>query len=522
MQLSKLPILLLFLAVGATVSSQNRYLEPVFTQTTVSTVQYGSNFTILPALFGGHATRQPLVMQVYSPVGDVQTARPLIIYLHTGNFFPFPQNGSCGGALNDSSNVEFATRLAKMGYVVAVADYRLGWAATHPQELVRRFFLINGAYRGVQDVRSCIRYFKKNAAVDGNDYGIDPNKIVVWGQGTGGYLSLATAYLDKFSEIYTTADPNKFKLQVAPGVFIPDIQQSYNGDIEGVQAAPGIVDATYNAITTFPIGDTIYVQNTPGYSSNFQLAVNMGGALGDSSWMEPGDIPLISYHVPSDFFAPCGTDILNVPTAMGPQPVVEVSGSCDMQERAAALHLNDVFATIPAGFDPYGANSTSAFDGFYPFTGTPIPPGATTESSGPWAWTSYSGAPPPLPTTTGCEVDGSVARAYIDTIIGYYAPRACVALGLGCNFVATHELSDLEVGLKVSPVPAIDVVNFVSEKEKMIDIYVYDLNGRLVKAHTSIHANAFQMPRNALTTGMYIAEVRYEKGFVKRKIVFAN
>ncbi len=523
MQFKNLLILVLLLAMGASVTAQNRYLEPVFTQASKTTALYGANFTILPALFGGLVTKQPLQMQVYTPDGDTETARPLIIYLHTGNFFPFPQNGSCGGALNDSSNVEFATRLAKMGYVVAVADYRLGWAATHPQELVRRFYLINAAYRGVQDVSACIRYFKKSAAVSGNPFGIDPNKIVVWGQGTGGYLSLATAYLDKFSEIYTTNDPNKFKLEVAPGVFLPDVQESYNGDVKGVQAAPGIVDAAYNALAPFlKVGDTIYVQNTPGYSSDFQLAVNMGGALGDSSWMEAGNVPLISYHVPSDFYAPCETDILNVPTATGPQPVVEVSGSCDMQKKADALGLNAIFNTIPAGQDPYGANSTSTSKGFYPFYNTPTPPGALEESSGPWAWTNYSGTPAPLTTTTGCEIDGAVARLYIDTIIGFFAPRACVALGLGCNFVSTNELNGLDLGLKVSPVPAIDAVTFQTKDAPIRHLYVYDLSGRLVKAHTSINSNVFQMQRNGMPNGMYIAELRFDGGFVKRKIVFNN
>src|SRR5690349_4744747 len=99
MQLTKLPILLLLVAFGATATAQDRYLEPVFNAVTKTTAVYGSNFTILPALFGGHATRQPLAMQVYAPVGDAKTDRPLVIFLHTGNFFPFPQNGSCGGAL---------------------------------------------------------------------------------------------------------------------------------------------------------------------------------------------------------------------------------------------------------------------------------------------------------------------------------------------------------------------------------------------------------------------------------------
>ena len=165
MQLAKLPILLLLLlAFGARVTAQDRYLEPVFSQASKTSVFYGSNFTFLPLLQGGHFTRQPLQMQVYRPVGDTETARPLIIYLHTGNFFPYPANGSCGGLLTDSANVAFATRLAQMGYVVAVADYRLGWNPFSTQELIRRFTLINAVYRGVQDVRTCIRYFRKDVS----------------------------------------------------------------------------------------------------------------------------------------------------------------------------------------------------------------------------------------------------------------------------------------------------------------------------------------------------------------------
>jgi len=515
MQLAKLPIILLLLAFGVTVSAQSRYLEPVFSAASRTTAVYGSNFTVLPlAVPGGRTVRQPLVMQVYSPEGDTETDRPLIIYLHTGNFFPFPQNGSCGGTLIDSSNVEFATRLAKMGYVVAVASYRLGWNPFSDQELVRRFTLINAAYRGVQDVRSCIRFFRKNVAENGNTFGIDPNKIVVWGQGTGGYLSLATGYLDSFNEIYTTADPNKFRLP-SPQGFIPMVRQEYNGDIFGVQAQPGIVDAAYNSYTNIPIGDTLYVQNTPGYSSDFNLAVNMGGALGDSSWMRPGDVPLISYHVPSDFFAPCGTDILNVPTLNGPQPVVEVTGSCGMQEIADAFGNNTVFETIPSGFDPYGANSSSSFSGFYPFNNTP------NNSSSPWEWTSSAGVPPPA-ASANCNEDGASARTYIDSIIGFFAPRACVTLGLGCNFVSTKELKDLDLGLLVSPVPAVDAVTFQTKEALIRQIYVYDLNGRLVKAHTSIDNNVFQMQRNSLPNGMYIAELRFDEGFVKRKVVFNN
>ena len=69
-----------------------------------------------------------------------------------------------------------------------------------------------------------------------------------------------------------------------------------------------------NAITNLPVGDTLLNQIMWGYSSDFALCCQYGGALGDSSWMNKMEIPVISFHVPSDKFAPCETDVLNVPT----------------------------------------------------------------------------------------------------------------------------------------------------------------------------------------------------------------
>ncbi|HNG89897.1 MAG TPA: alpha/beta hydrolase, partial [Saprospiraceae bacterium] len=305
MRFLKTLALLWVLAAAYNTATAQRYLTPQFSSVNQSALTpYGFNYTVLPVLFDPtkHTVRQPLVMQVYSPVGDTETKRPLIIYLHTGNFFPFPQNNSCGGNLNDSSNVEFATRLAKMGYVVAVADYRLGWAPTATTETTRRFTLINAAYRGLQDVSTCIRFFRKNVAEGGNTYGIDPNKIVVWGQGTGGYPSLASAYLNKFGDIYTTSDPNKFVIinPALPGGKYNMVQEAVNGDLYAT-TGPTKVDPLLNAVSggLFKIGDTLCIPNHVGYPSNFQLCVNMGGALGDSTWLDKGDIPLISYHVPT-------------------------------------------------------------------------------------------------------------------------------------------------------------------------------------------------------------------------------
>ncbi len=516
MRLLKLfTLLLTFLIYQESVAQ--RYLSPVFSQASATTVVYGTNFTVLPLVSGGRPAKQPLVARVYTPAGDVETGRPLIIYLKTGNFFPFPANGSCGGTISDSSNVEFATRLAKMGYVVAVADYRGGWNPTANDpvtgELTRRFTLINAAYRGVQDVRTCVRFFRKTVAEQGNAFGIDPTKIIVWGQGTGGYLSMATAYLNDFEEIYSTTDPNKFVIPTPFGPFRM-VQEKYNGDLNGNPPTGQdfcFVDATLSAVSggAFLAGDTLCKPNHLGYSSEFHLAVNMGGALGDLTWMDAGEMPLISYHVLSDAFAPCGTNILQVPIPGGSLPVMEVSGSCDVQTKADQLGLNNVFNQIPDWADPLQPFSEVNQVGFYAFGSTP------NGTSSPWEWTIS----PPAP--ANCNLNASVARSYIDTIIRYYAPRACFALNLPCKdlILDTKNLPAYEVGLEVAPVPTTNQLNF-NAKETIRAISVYDISGRIVRTINSIDSNTYTLDRQTLANGLYIAEIRFDKGAVRRKVIF--
>lgn len=505
----------MLLACAGALNAQ-RYLDQVFSQASKTTRIYGSNFTALTLPVTGHTMRQPLVMNVYEPTGDTEAERPLIIYLHTGNLLPYPQNGACGGTINDSATVEIATRLAKMGYVVAVADYRLGWnpLANDPTtgELTRRSTLINAAYRGVQDIRTCIRYFKRNFAIGANEFRVDTSKIVVWGQGTGGYLSLAAASLDAYSEIITTSIPHKFEIPAPPPTnWIPMVLEAYNGNIYGT-SGPGISDAFFNQITggAFPIGDTLAVSNHPGYSSDFHLAVNMGGALGDSLWIEDGGMPIISFHNPNDPLAPCGTDIFIVPTTG--DPVLEVSGSCDVQSIQKKFGNNNIFNGIPDNVDPYGNVADSRNGGRNGLFLLPAAPDASL-----WDWF----AAPMSPAGGTCNTNSSIARAYIDTIVGYFAPRACLALGLGCGFTDTKELTQFEAGVSVAPVPATDAINF-SAKEMIRHINIYDMNGRLVKSQMSVNAENFTMQRGTLQNGLYIAEIRFEQGFVKRKIVFSN
>lgn len=499
-------LLTLLLTAVATVGHAQRYVSEVFDEVQVTQgIFYGQNASIILLLDSdpsndAHPFKQPLVLDLYQPVGDTETERPLVIFFHTGNFFPHPGNGGTGGLRTDSIAVEVCTRLAKMGYVAASADYRLGWNPFDPDELTRRWFLINAAYRGVQDARTAIRYFKRTAAENGNPYGIDPDKIVLWGDGTGGYITLNTMALDNYNK---TLIP-KFLL---PGP-IPMVIEGVNGDVEGKQV--GLVPPGY---PIFAPGDTLCHPNHVDYSSDFQLAVNMGGAIGDSSWVDPGQPSLISYHVKTDPFAPYQEGTVLVPVVNF--PVVEVQGSYLAQKLVNEFGNNSAFDDINWS-DPYTAAADSRNDGFeglLPFTPTdPLDPSPWQF----WAWNNPNATEPS---------DSIGARIYIDTIMNYYAPRACLTLGLDCdlsNYTAVEEVLNADaVGLAIAPNPATSVVRIETAASHPIErIYVYDMNGRLVKAHVQVNNNQYLMERNSLPAGMYLAKVFVKGGVVAQKIMF--
>lgn len=520
---------LLLLCFGAT-AQPHRYLDPVFpTVKKTSAVPYGSNFTVLtvgiPSI--ARTTRESLLMDIYEPEGDSQAERPLILYCHTGNFLPWINpatmlsvNQSCGGTRNDPAAVEMCTRLAKMGYVVASIDYRLGWRPDLSEELLRRFTLINATYRGVQDTRTCIRWFRKHVATEGNTYRIDPNRIVVFGQGSGGYLSLNTAALDKYSEILTTSEPNKFIIPI-PGLGpTPMVMEAYNGDPYGIQTNIGIVDALYNAATGFPVGDTLYVPNHVGYSSDFSLAVNLGGALGDKSWLDANTPPILSFHVPADPFAPCEDGLVIVPGVNF--PVVNVTGSCGVQPIQDNLGNNAVFSLGGLLNDPISVHARTINgnrEGFFPFL-------RAANDSAPWEWNTFvpntqlpSGQIVPL----NCSTNETTAKSTIDTIMAFYAPRACRALGLDCPGVSVkaEELFDATGILNVQPNPATSEVWFGTNAEYPIQaIELYDLGGRLVRNIRNIESSYYTLQRDGMPNGMYVAKLYFEKGVAAKRIIF--
>jgi hypothetical protein len=194
-------------------------------------------------------------------------------------------------------------------------------------------------------------------------------------------------------------------------------------------------------------------------------------------------------------------------------------GSCTAMPIAYEEGLNDVFdKPFIDDVSTYVNSVNGGIEGFYPiFSNDP------TEGS-PWNW-SQSLAPYDVPNANCDTAYWTGAKPYLDSIMTYLTPRMCLALGLGCDLTGysntAEKLDASNVGLNVFPNPASEVIRFSTASEFPIkDVYVYDLNGRLVKAETGVNSNIFTMKRHSLPAGTYLAKVIFKDGFVMQKILF--
>lgn len=532
----------MMLCATFTLDAQMRYLEPVFDEVQVTTdIVYGVNATVLTLGIFGEAVPQELKLDFYEPVGDTTLLRPLVLIFSTGNFLPQTINGSVYGTKSDSSSVETATRLAKMGYAVACVEYRTGWNPFAPTQPERAFQLIQAAYRGVQDARTAVRFFKKDFVENGNSFGVDTARITYFGYGTGGYVSVNAAYLDEYSEIVTTTNPaGKFLLpDPTTGIpTIPMIIEAVNGDVEGKTV--GVVPPGFEPI---PAGDTLNYPNHAEYSSEVQLVVNAAGALGDISWLDEGEIPVIAFQNPEDEAAPYKSSIVIVPTTG--DGIVEAQGCHDIVESANALGNQDVFKTADAqtilANDPFtqAAIAASAKAG-HPYHEGLFPINIELDAFGnengdPWQWwDSEFWSTVVADTISGATWDqvarsddgfasAEYAKTYIDTVIGYFAPRAYIALNLQAkNPTQTIDLlQDSQVGLQLAPNPAAEVINIETNFNYPIQrIEVLDLSGKVVQQSGKINASFHRIQRNGLPNGIYIAKLHFKEGVLSKKIIF--
>ncbi|MCX6275018.1 MAG: hypothetical protein NTV09_07410 [Bacteroidetes bacterium] len=458
-------------------SFAQRYVSEVFaTVDSTQNIPYGSNYTFL----SGAPVLQPLVFDLYKPSGDVATNRPLVIMIHTGSFLPAIINQTPTGNMRDSATAEMCRRFARRGYVVASMDYRTGWnpAATGSAgQDIRTGSLLQAVGRAVQDARACVRYFKKDFVNNGNTYGIDTSKIILGGQGSGGYVAFAATTLHDTLEVWK------------PKFFAATDNPSY-GFAAGASYWRSFIWGDFDGNGGNPLFNNS--DNNQAYSSNVAMMFNLGGAMGDSSWVSAGDAPMLAFHVVGDPFAPYTDGTVVVPTTG--DPVVDVSGSHTAIRLATELGNNDSFNSYSYNdaFTDRADLINDGYDGLFPFYMS-----ISQAQAGPWEWfdstttVNYAIAYG-LGSAAGTSIyqnakltnpDMSMAKgmAYIDTIMGYSCPRISKALGLG---VGVNEIDLLQNAVSVYPNPASSSASLKLEtgiKETNINVSVTDISGLIIE-----------------------------------------
>ena len=99
-----------------------------------------------------------LHVDVVMPSDAPAKPRPCVVWVHGG------------GWSKGTHKANQAAGLAGKGYVAASVEYRLSGEAIYPAQ--------------IQDCKAAIRFLRAHA----KDYGIDPNRIGVWGGSAGGHL----------------------------------------------------------------------------------------------------------------------------------------------------------------------------------------------------------------------------------------------------------------------------------------------------------------------------------------------
>ena len=522
--------------------SQERYIDEVFTDNDImvtDSVIYGVNFSILPAFLGIVQDTIPvaLYMDVYAPMNDTTTDRPVIVYGIGGTFFPAIVNGGFTGERADVANVDFAMRMAKRGYVVAVVQYRRGWNPLG-SALVQQRTILHAAYRGIQDMRNAVRFFRFTEAEQGDLFGIDPNRIAVGGNGTGGYMSYGATYLKRFDQ---TLKEKFIDFTTTPAT--PFLDEDIFGDPYGIDSA------------------AINRPNYPTYSSDFNMGFALGGALGDRSWVEQGDAPFVALHCERDPGAPYEVgDVIAVDgTTNPPSPfavIPEGAGGLEVTKRADSLGNQDVFKGINWGDTLFTIAAAKSGDipGLYPFDtpftpgdamclGTAVPGDTLTEWGGPWnyfneavaaaTWdfvfmdrinsnppTQVDGATAVCVNKRGNPNDLAVATAYMDTITRFLAPHLAIALQLPTSTSVNDFVVDENVEVFPNPANNFLTIQYRDGIKNIEAVKLLDLNGRTVRNYTDLKTTEFELQRNDLTPGLYILQVSLPDGVVNKKVLF--
>jgi len=284
--------LCLFTLAGLTLVAQcdDRYTTALFTDfEVIEDVAYGSSIEL-------DGDVKDLVFDFYAPANDELEERPLIIWAHGGTFIS-----------GDEDDLRFlGEHFAALGYANASINYRLAEVVFENLQIFDNNItelMADELIKATQDMRAAIRFFRRDAAENGNQYGIDVDQIYVGGVSAGAITAVHVAYMDDLEGAESIA------------VDLPTLIEA-NGGLEGDSG-------------------------NPGFSSEVSGVINFSGALASVDLIQADEVPLVSVHDTEDGVVPFAIDTVVVFSL----PVIEMEGSQVMHERADELGVtNDLLS----------------------------------------------------------------------------------------------------------------------------------------------------------------------------------
>jgi acetyl esterase/lipase len=346
---SMIAVLAVF-GLSAVVVSTQPFVDQTYKIKSFKDVQYAM-------VTGFDGRTDTLRMNIVVPTNDNVVKRPLVMWIHGGGFIQG----------NRADFQALAESWARRGYTAVTISYRLGihGGLFDPPFAFDEAELIRACFRGIQDIRTGLRFLTKNAS----QYGIDTSRIVIGGASAGSIVALHAAYIDPLD-----------KLPQAIGK-ISDVTRA-----NGTFARPdmGSYDGT---------------QHTEVPTPSVDVVLNIFGALLDLSYLDNAPfIPMFSYHQTDDPVVACGVNrpYHSVPLVSANYPFM--SGTCtivqDLAKRGMPTSSYETIIHQGAAHevhDPLGVDKAAAiFAAKYVSTPTSIAEDVRTPFNTEARWTLYS------------------------------------------------------------------------------------------------------------------------------------
>ncbi len=286
-----LPLLLLAQLTAAAQDCSIPFTVPMFPVQSESDILYG----VQPRYNGAPDS---LRLNLYKPVGDGQTERPLLIVIHGGGFV---------GGHRDEMN-DLCQSMASMGWAAATISYRLGYYGTgilDPPYAYDADEFRRATYRAMQDTRGAIRFLKERHLQDSTS----TTNVLLIGFSAGGVAALHAAYL------VTPAEK---------------------------PAAAGAIGDVQHFFDFFPRPDLGPIEgalNQNGYDAQVLGVASVFGALLDGAMIESADDPaLYMYHQTDDPVVGCGVQQPYHGIPFGPSGNLPwIHGSCAIDAHVQTL-----------------------------------------------------------------------------------------------------------------------------------------------------------------------------------------